>query len=463
MLQVKIKILQRKGNSDRMSLQGSISPAGMQIPFQLPPRARLPLCTISLLACIFVSLYLITGDDGAPGGPHFALLFIFAASSLAGKVVGEAGLNLPPLLGMLCMGFALRNVPYIGDRVGAKVDPKWSSAVRSLALTLILCRAGLSLDLEALKRLRFVVARLALLPGLSEALVIAGLSAFLLDFPVAWALMLGFVVAAISPAVVIPSLLSLQDRGYGVQTGIPPMVVAAAALDDVFAIAGFGICLSFAVQDDDDDSGRWLDYARAPLELVMGSVAGLVGASILAILVPWQISDDIGGNSRVSLLFTMAVVEFFSLKKAGFSGASALAVLVLSATAAKGWGASNAKAVAAVLGNAWNRAAQPLLFGLVGAAVSVEELEARIVGLGLLMLTCSITVRCIVTFLAVGCRGLRIQERFFTALAWMPKATVQAAIGAVALDEAKTDRERDMGRDILAIAVLLSVMSLALA
>jgi len=76
------------------------------------------------------------------------------------------------------------------------------------------------------------------------------------------------------------------------------------------------------------------------------------------------------------------------------------------------------------------------------------------VGFGLLMLACSITVRCIVTFLAVGCRGLRMQERLFTALAWMPKATVQAAIGAVALDEAKTEKEKEMGRDILAIAVL---------
>lgn len=399
----------------------------------------------------FVCLYLVTGDDGTPGGHLFALLFIFAFSSAAGIGVSKLGLNLPPLLGMLCIGFALRNIPYVGDRVGAKVNPKWSSAVRSLALTFILCRAGLSLDLGALKRLRFVVARLALLPGLSEASAVTALAVGLLDFPLAWAAMLGFVVAAISPAVVIPSLLSLQDRGYGVTTGIPPMVVAAAALDDVVAISGFGICSSFATGGS---GARWLDYARAPLELVLGSAAGIIGGFILAFVVPAHQNDQSSRDWRAVLLVGVAVVSFFALKKADFSAASALAVLCLAAAAAKGWGAANAKAVAGLLANIWNHVAQPLLFGLVGAAVSVKELEPRIVGLGLCILACSLTTRCCVTFLAVGCHGLRWQERLFTALAWMPKATVQAAIGAIALDNAETDREKEMGRDILAIAVL---------
>jgi NhaP-type Na+/H+ or K+/H+ antiporter len=379
------------------------------------------------------------------------LFFIFVLSSAAGNAVTRLGLNLPPLLGMLCTGFVLRNCPYIGDRIGGKIEPQWSSAIRSLALTLILCRAGLSLDLVALIRLRFVVARLALMPGLSEACIIAGLAALLLDFPFEWAAMLGFVVAAISPAVVIPSLLSLQDRGYGVSTGIPPMVVAAAALDDVVAISGFGICSSFAVGGSDS---QWLNYARAPLELTMGPAIGIAGGCILWFVVPPRVDDQTGRDWRIVLLLGMAVTISLALTKAKFSGASALAVLCLAAAAAKGWNPANAKAVAGALSNGWNNLAQPLLFGLVGAAVSIKELKARIVGYGLLMLACSLTVRFGVTFMAVGCRGLRWQERVFIALAWMPKATVQAAIGGIALDNAETDKEREMGRDVLAIAVL---------
>ena len=89
--------------------------------------------------------------------------------------------------------------------------------------------------------------RLAALPCLCEATCVALLARSLLGFPAPWAALLGFTVAAVSPAVVVPSLLELQERGYGVRTGIPTLVVAAAALDDVFSLAGFGICLGFAL------------------------------------------------------------------------------------------------------------------------------------------------------------------------------------------------------------------------
>eukprot|EP00928_Gymnodinium_smaydae_P062892 TRINITY_DN4662_c0_g2_i1.p1 TRINITY_DN4662_c0_g2~~TRINITY_DN4662_c0_g2_i1.p1 ORF type:complete len:422 (+),score=58.29 TRINITY_DN4662_c0_g2_i1:132-1397(+) len=358
---------------------------------------------------------------------------------------------MPPLVGMLVSGLLLRNVPFIGDHVGAKIQPAWSAAVRSLALTLILCRAGLSLDLSALKRLRFVVTRLAIMPGLSEAATIAALATALLEFPIEWAAMLGFVIAAISPAVVIPSLLSLRDRGFGVKTGIPPMVVAAAALDDVIAISGFGICYSFALGGS---TQKWLHYARAPLELTMGPLIGVTAGCMLALLMPSRLQDPRGREWRAALLLGAAVSVSFALTRASFAGASALSVLCLASSAAQGWGNTDAKAVGVLLGDIWNHLAQPLLFGFVGAAVSMQGLTAWILGYGFAMLSCSLLVRFVVTFVAVGCHGLRKRERVFAALAWLPKATVQAAIGGIALDSATTQRQQKMGRDILAFAVL---------
>ncbi|CAE8604351.1 unnamed protein product [Polarella glacialis] len=441
----------------------------------IPKRALEPIRRTVLLALAFSSLYLVLGEDGAPGGPFFALLLIYVLSLAAGTVTSLVVKQLPPLLGMLIVGFALRNLPYIGARVGAQVDKSWSSAVRTLALVLILCRAGLAIDVEALRRLRFVVARLAVLPCLAEAALVGGLGAWLLDFPLAWAAMLGFLVAAISPAVVVPSLLSLQEQGYGASTGIPTMVVCAAPLDDVLAIAGFGISLGLAgmggSERQQSGSVDWLVYARAPLELILGVSAGGLAGLILVLLTPkpsilkaeaadkdaqaeMTVDARAGRDQRLLLLLGLATTLAFGLKLAGFSGASALSILILAAGARRGWGPDATKAVSVVASECWTRLAQPLLFGLVGASVSVHSLDSTLVGLGLLLLLCGGAIRASAVALALAGTGLSGQEKLFTAVAWMPKATVQAALGGIALDEALTDREKEMGRQILAVAVL---------
>jgi NhaP-type Na+/H+ or K+/H+ antiporter len=329
-----------------------------------------------------------------------------------------------------------------------------------LALALILTRAGLGMDLAALWRLRYVISRLAVLPNLAEATTIAGLSMLLLGFPPSWAFMLGFIISAISPAVVVPALLNLQDQGYGVSTGIPNMVVASAALDVVFSIAGFGICSSFAVMED--GGPLWMSIARAPLEVILGVSVGCVCAAMLVYILPVQTEapGDGGSNGpqlrdwRAPLLLVTAVSATLALKRVGFSGASALSVLVMSAGSAWAWGTPTAREVSGPLGLFWNKVAQPLLFALVGASVNVSSVEARTLSFGFLMLVCSLAARCLMTYFAVLGRGLQRSERVFTALAWLPKATVQAALGAIALSEAHTDRQKEMGRAILTISVL---------
>jgi len=406
---------------------------------------------LASVSLAFASLFLLTGDDGAPGGHLFALLCIYVASMGGGAVATHA--KLPPLLGMLCTGLALGNLPFIGDHVGAQVNADWSSAIRALALVLILSRAGLAFDAAAFKRLRFVVLRLAVLPCFAEAAVAAGLAAALLGFPLPWCFLLGFVVAAISPAVVVPGILSLQEQGYGTSTGISTMVVAAAPLDDVLSIAGFGICLSFSIGGGSDGDGLWFDILKVPLEILAGVAAGCVGATLLVLVLP-EADAKRRPNEAAMMLFSVALTAFFALKLVGFSGASALSVLVTAVAALQGWGGEAAKPVSGILAQAWNSAAQPLLFGLVGSSARLDTLQPRVVGLGAVILLCSGIARFGTAYLAVAFRGLRWQEKIFTACAWVPKATVQAAIGGIALDEAKSNREEEMGRQVLAIAVL---------
>ena len=413
-----------------------------------------------------------------------ALYVVFLGSLLGGSAIealaARSALPLPSLLGMLLAGLALRNIPGVGPAIGEKVDGKTSAALRTAALVLILCRAGLGLDMAALRRLRAVVLRLAVLPCLCEAATVAALAHALLDFPAPWAALLGFTVAAVSPAVVVPSLLSLQERGFGVATGIPTLVVAAAALDDVFSIAGFGICLGFALPAAAEGgllagaiTGSLADALRAPVELVLGLAAGGTSALLLNFVFPMTEAGTSDGNkpaeadeplARTKLLLLLATVLAFGLKTLGLSGASALATLTFAAGVAQLWsggGASGADvgkatvgAVGKTMGALWSGTAQPLLFGLLGGAVDLSTLTGRIVGRGAAILCVSGAVRMSVTALAVSGRGLRKQELLFCSLAWLPKATVQAAVGAVALDNARTALEVERGETVLAIAVL---------
>eukprot|EP00438_Fugacium_kawagutii_P000706 Skav220047 [mRNA] locus=scaffold2981:371035:379075:- [translate_table: standard] len=275
--------------------------------------------------------------------------------------------------------------------------------------------------------------------------------------------MLGFVVAAISPAVVVPSFNGVcsQDQGYGIKAGIPTMVVAAAPLDDVLSIAGrwktgFGICLGISFAES-----SWLNYARAPLELLLG--LGLSRAFRSDLCFKTCALQDSSKETRLLLLLSGALSAAFGLRsEAGFSGAAALAVLVLGA----GWGPA-AKPVSATIADVWTRPdklAQPLLFSLVGTSVvdQVSALEPETLGAGLLIIGLGGLVRASAVMMALSGRSMKYQarrelescEKFFTAIAWTPKATVQAAIGGLALDEARTPEEERPGPEALAVAVL---------
>lgn len=213
----------------------------------VPTAARLVPCLYGafLLAVLCVLLWLLLGDAFLPRGAGFSLLVLYLTSTACGTLVKQLSRRLPPLLGMLLAGLVLRNLP--GEPLRSDhallghAFAWWSNKLRACALATIMLRAGLGLDLAKLRRMGLTMARLAFCPCLAEALTVALLAAALLSMPPAWGGTLGFVIAAVSPAVVVPGMLDLQARGFGTAKGIPTMVVAAASFDDVLAIAGFGV------------------------------------------------------------------------------------------------------------------------------------------------------------------------------------------------------------------------------
>ncbi|KAJ8318807.1 hypothetical protein KUTeg_003898 [Tegillarca granosa] len=224
-----------------------------------------------LAAFIWMVLISVTEEGALPGGNFFSLFVLFFAAVSCGYLISF--LRLPPLLGMLLAGALLRNVPVV-KIVGDSIDKNWSGDLRAIALTVILIRAGLGLDPKALKKLSFTVLRLAFAPCLVECCAEAVAAHLLLGFPWPFAFLLGFVLAAVSPAVVVPSLLGLSDRGYGLNKGIPTLVIAAASVDDVLAITGFGIVLGIAFAGKGDPLA-WA-ILKGPVEAVIGIIYGIV-------------------------------------------------------------------------------------------------------------------------------------------------------------------------------------------
>ena len=159
----------------------------------LPPRGFFGYVLTRVLICfvIWACLWAILGKNALPGGNFFSLVILLVTASFLGFLVRKIPyITFPPLLGMLIAGFLLRNVP--GINVAKHIDKQWSSTLRNTALVVILLRSGLGLDIQALKRLKCTVARLAFCPCLLEAVVVAVVSHFLLGMPWLWAFMLGY-------------------------------------------------------------------------------------------------------------------------------------------------------------------------------------------------------------------------------------------------------------------------------
>ncbi|KAM8906253.1 sodium/hydrogen exchanger 9B2 isoform 5-T5 [Lycaon pictus] len=272
--------------------------------------------------------------------------------------------------GMLLAGFLIRNIPIISDNVQIKY--KWSSALRSIALSVILVRAGLGLDSKALKKLKGVCIRLSMCPCLVEACTSALLAHFLMGLPWQWGFILGFVLGAVSPAVVVPSMLLLQEGGYGVEKGIPTLLMAAGSFDDILAITGFNTCLGMAFST----GSTVFNVFRGILEVVIGVAAG----SLLGFFIQYFPSSDQDKLvwKRAFLVLGLSVLAVFSSVYFGFPGSGGLCTLVMSFLASLKWAGEKAE-VEKIIAGAWY-IFQPLLFGLIGAEVSIASLRPETVG-----------------------------------------------------------------------------------
>ncbi|KAF1487615.1 Sodium/hydrogen exchanger 9B2, partial [Pygoscelis antarcticus] len=434
--------------------------AGSSIPartwrqiFTCPPQGLLArtVTNVAIMVLVWAVVWSITGTECLPGGNLFGILFLYFFAVIGGKIFGFIKIRtlppLPALLGMLLAGFLIRNTPFISDIV--QINLRWSAALRNIALSIILTRAGLGLDPKALKKLKAVCLRLSFGPCISETCTAAVLAYLFMHLPWQWGFILGFVLGAVSPAVVVPSMLILQAGGYGVEKGVPTLLMAAGSVDDILAITGFNTCLGMAFS-----SGSTLyNVLRGVLEVVVGIAAG----GILGMFVRYFPSHDQASLAWKRSYFVLGLSMFavFGSIYFGFPGSGGLCTLVLAFVAGVGW-SDEKREVEKIVAVAWN-IFQPFLFGLIGAEVSVTSLRPETVGLCVATLGIALVVRIIATFLMVCFAGFNFKEKVFVSLAWIPKATVQAAIGSLALDTARSHQDEQLekyGMDVLTVAFL---------
>lgn len=353
-------------------------------------------------------------------------------------------IKLPGLLGMLLLGVVLG--PY-----GLKyLDPdilNVSTDLRLIALIVILLRAGLGLKKDELKKVGKVAIKFSCIPGLIEGFTIALVSIKLLGFTFVQGGMLGFIIAAVSPAVVVPFMLQLKEKGLGVAKGIPTLILAGASVDDVFAITLFTSFLGLYTGSHVNIAIKILNI---PLSIILGILIGFViGLILVKIFQKYHMRD----TKKVLIILGIALIlsNIKVLLKGHFEFAELLSVMVIGFIILE-----KHNKLAVRLSVKFNKIwvfAEILLFVLVGAEVNVSvALEAGLKGFIIIII--GLIGRSIGVIISLIGSNLNKKEKLFCVFSYIPKATVQAAMASVPFSENVAS-----GEVILAIAVLSIIIT----
>lgn len=353
-----------------------------------------------------------------------SLSLVLFAGMLAGYIFEKIGI--PKIIGMLLVGIILG--PYVFD----VMDPKIlsiSQELRSIALIIILLRAGMSLDFGDLRKVGRPAFLLSFLPASFEIAAYTIFAPMILGISTIDAAVMGAVLGAVSPAVVVPKMVSLMEEGYGVDKGIPQMILAGSSMDDVFVIVLF-----FTFTEAALGNGLTLsNLLEIPVSIISGiAVGAVVGYFLYRVFEKRFASGNLVRNSK-KLIVILAVAFFMKAMQDRFSSIIPFSGLLAVIAMAMVLGAYVVPSVKLRLfdktGKLWI-AAEIMLFVLVGSAVDVSYTLHSGVNV-ILMIFTALAIRSIGVSIALLGTDLNSKERLFTVIAYLPKATVQAAIGSV--------------------------------
>ena len=376
-----------------------------------------------------------------------SLSFIFLFGLAMGAICQR--LKLPRIIGMLATGIVLG--PFCLDFL----DPSLlliSADLRKMALIIILLKAGLSLNLTDLKKVGRSAVLLSFVPATCEIIGYVLFAPVILGITRIEAAVMGTVLSAVSPAVVVPRMVQLMENKYGTQKAIPQMIMAGASCDDIFVIVLFTTFLSMA----QGGNAHIADFLNVPVSILLGVALGALAGWLLAAFFETAYAHKHCVRNSVKVIivlgfsFLLIAVESWAEDIVAISGL--LAVVSMACTLKMKSTAFVSKRLSEKFGKLW-LAAEVILFVLVGSAVDIRyTMEAGfaavlMIAIALFFRTCGVLLCAIKT-------ALTWKERLFCVIAYLPKATVQAAIGSVPLAAGLA-----CGKIILSVAVMAIVIT----
>lgn len=368
-----------------------------------------------------------------------SLALIFVLGLILSVVFSK--LKLPNLLGMLITGIVLG--PYGLNLLDSSIL-SISTDLRQIALIIILTRAGLSLNIEDLKKVGRPAILMCFVPACFEITAIVTLAPKLLNISILDAAIMGSVIAAVSPAVIVPKMLKLIESNYGTNKSIPQLIMAGASVDDVFVIVLFTSFTNLAKGNEIS----FTNFLQIPISIAVGTVAGIaIGLTLSKFFKSFHVRDSIKVIIILSISFLL--VTFEKSNVIPFSGL--LAVMSIGIAILKDYYIL-AKRLSDKFSKLWV-AAEVLLFVLVGATVNINYIVST--GLSaILLLICVLICRMTGVFCCLLKTNLNLKERLFCMIAYIPKATVQAAIGGIPLSMGLS-----CGNIVLSIAVMSIIIT----
>lgn len=379
-----------------------------------------------------------------------SLALIFLVGLSAAAICGY--LHLPRIIGMLFTGIIL------GPHVLGLLDDKIlsiSSELRQIALIIILLKAGLSLNLADLKKVGRPAVMMAFVPASFEICGYLLCAPMILGITRIESAVMGAVLAAVSPAVVVPRMVQLMENGYGTEKSIPQMILAGASCDDIFVIVLFSTFAGMAQGGTAD----FTQFLNIPVSIVLGILLGAAVGYLLSLFFETAYAKEhyVRNSMKVivvlGLSFLLMAVETWAKPYVSVSGL--LAVVSMACVLKMKCPKSVSGRLSEKFGKLWI-AAEVVLFVMVGAAVDIRY-TATAGGAAVVMILLALIFRAAGVCVCMAGTALNKKERLFTVIAYLPKATVQAAIGSVPMAMGLS-----CGQIVLSVAVLAILITASL-
>ena len=376
-----------------------------------------------------------------------SLSFIFLVGLAMGAICQK--LKLPRIIGMLATGIVLG--PYVLDFLDPSIL-SISADLRKMALIIILLKAGLSLNLDDLKKVGRPAIMMSFVPASFEIIGYLLFAPSILGITRVEAAVMGSVLAAVSPAVVVPRMVQLMENKYGTEKAIPQMIMAGASCDDIFVIVLFTTFLSMAQGGSADIKA----FVNIPISIILGIILGAIVGYLLYLFFETAYAKKhyVRNSMKIIIVlgfsFLLIAIEGWLEGKIAMSGL--LAVVSMACVLRMKCTSFVSKRLSEKFGKLW-LAAEVILFVLVGAAVDIRyTLDAGLAAVA--MIFAALIFRSFGVWLCTVKTSLTLKERAFCVIAYLPKATVQAAIGSVPFAAGLP-----CGKIVLSVAVMAIIIT----